>query len=88
METVENALVLRQNQIYSRSEGWHHVCIERVTTSSGHNIYRISVAGYKDFCISPNSACTEGFLLVLYRITFVFQDLLSRPTCLDLPRLA
>ena len=37
---------------------------------------------------SPNSACTEGFLLVLYRITFMFQDLLSWPTCLDLPRLA
>ena len=27
------------------------VANERVTTSSGHNIYRISVAGYKDFCI-------------------------------------
>ena len=25
------------------------VANERVTTSSGHNIYRISVAGYKDF---------------------------------------
>ena len=37
---------------------------------------------------SPNIACDGGFLLILYRITFVDQDLLSWPTCLDLPRLA
>ena len=29
-----------------------------------------------------------GFLLRLYRITFVRQDFPSPPTCLDLPRLA
>ena len=37
---------------------------------------------------SPNKRSEEGFLLALYRITFVDQDLLSWLTCLDLPRLA
>jgi hypothetical protein len=38
---------------------------------------------------SPNKAsAAEGFLLGLYRIAFVNQDLPSSPTCLDLPRLA
>ena len=37
---------------------------------------------------SPNSACTKGFLLLVYRLKYGFQDLPSRPGCLDLPRLA
>ena len=39
---------------------------------------------------SPNKGGTTegGFLLAFYRSTFVDQDFLSPPTCLDLPRLA
>ena len=47
------------------------------------------VDGVADFLFSPNKAlAAEGFLLTFYRIAFVDQDLLSWPTCLDLPRLA
>ena len=34
---------------------------------------------------SPNIACEMGFLLILLVISFEFQDLLSWPTCIDLP---
>ena len=48
-----------------------------------------SQKGVQNTIDSPNKAlAAEGFLLVLYRIAFVHQDLLSWPTCLDLPRLA
>ena len=42
------------------------------------------------FVYSPNKGGTTGggFLLVLYRITFVGQDFPSPSTCLDLPILA
>ena len=40
--------------------------------------------------VADRRACRAGvgFLLILYRITFVDQDLPSPPTCLYLPRLA
>ena len=51
----------------------------------------LDLIDYIDYGLhSPNKGGTTGvgFLLVLYRITFVDQDFLSPPTCLDLPRLA
>ena len=44
--------------------------------------------GYPLFPQTKGGTTGVGFLLALYRITFVDQDLPSWPACLDLPRLA
>ena len=72
-------------------------CVLRILLCVVYHIIRIT---YNVVCTihqiiyiyiySPNKGGTTGvgFLLALYRITFVHQDFPSPPTCLDLPRLA
>ena len=54
-------------------------------TSKNNSNSNVHTHGY---IYSPNFACEWGSYLVSNRTTFVDQDLLSWPTCLDLPGLA